>query len=137
MIRNKKSAPKFDDGKVEFDKVPPYPLWETIKVFNQGGNNGKYPARSWEKGMSWGKIFSALMRHAWKFWAGQSIDPDDNVHHLAHCIWCCMVLMEYEKTHLEYDDRSNNHTLLHLINSKWSATWSKVKDLVRDESRDK
>lgn len=130
-------APKYCSGKAEFDKIPVYPLWETAKSYNQGGNSGKYPARSWEEGMPWGEIFSAMIRHALKWQAGEVIDLDDNIHHLAHVAWCAWTLMEYEQTHPEFDDRSKNHTFTEMIKKGYKLTWVKEEDLRTDESKKK
>ena len=94
---------KNDTGKERFDLFPPKPLFEIARVFTIGAK--KYDDRNWEKGMSWGRIFSAMMRHAWKWWMGEKYDTVDGQHHLASVAWCAMVLMEYENTKSEFDDR--------------------------------
>lgn len=96
-----------DDGdKLRYDLIPPAPMDEIAKVFTIGAK--KYEDRNWEKGLKWGRIFGALMRHAWAYWRGETHDPDGQ-HHLASVAWCAMVLMEYEVTHPELDDRSHLH----------------------------
>jgi hypothetical protein len=102
-----KEGVKFDDGKLRYDLVPPYPLNELVKVYTVGAK--KYSDRNWEKGMSWGRIFAALMRHCWAFWNGEENDPEDGIHHMAHAAWCCLALIEYGKTHKELDDRNEIH----------------------------
>lgn len=87
-----------------FDLLPPKALWLLAEVYGRGAL--KYEARNWEKGVEWSKLFAALQRHAWKFWAGESIDPDDGQHHLASVAWMALALMEMEETHPELDDRS-------------------------------
>jgi len=109
--------------KARFDLIPPYPLWELAKAYNIGGGN-KYHERSWEKGISYGSIIGALLRHVYKWIAGEKVDPEDGIHHLAHAAWCCFTLMEYQQTHMELDDRSSNKTLLNLMNScEYKMTW--------------
>ncbi len=99
-------AVKHDEGKARFDLIPPGPLLELAEVYTKGAE--KYDPRNWEKGMSWGRIFAALMRHLWKFWRGEVADPEDGLSHLAHAAWGCMTLMEYRRTHPELDDRSGS-----------------------------
>lgn len=95
---------KDDNGKERFDLIPVYPLFKIAEVYTIGAK--KYADRNWEKGIQYGRIFAALMRHAWKWWKGEQNDPVDGQHHLASVAWCAMTLMEYERTHPELDDRS-------------------------------
>jgi hypothetical protein len=94
---------KFDAGKERYDLMAPYPLNEIAKVYTYG--TIKYDDNNWRKGMKWGKLFSAMMRHAWKWWRGERFDEESGLHHLAHAAWQCMALMEYEIYHPEHDDR--------------------------------
>jgi len=94
---------KYDKGKLRYDLIPPAPLEELVAVYTMGAE--KYDDRNWEKGMKWGRIFGALMRHAWRFWAGDEKDHESGLHPLAHAAWCCFTLMEYARTHRELDDR--------------------------------
>lgn len=94
---------KDDTGKLRYDLIPPNPLAELARVYTIGAN--KYDDRNWEKGIKWGRIFGAMMRHAWAYWRGERDDPKDGQHHLASVAWCAFALMEYEKTHPEMDDR--------------------------------
>ncbi len=99
---------KNDSGKARFDLMSPAVLMELGEVFEMGAR--KYADRNWEKGMKWGRIFAALMRHAWKFWMGQRHDAEDGQHHLASVLWCAMTLMHYDleyETYGKYDDRSD------------------------------
>jgi hypothetical protein len=94
---------KHDDGKLRFDLIPPEPLMQLAEVYTIGAK--KYADRNWEKGISWGRIFAAMMRHGWRWWAGERHDAVDGQHHLASVAWCAFALMEYERTHRELDDR--------------------------------
>ena len=95
---------KDDSGKLRFDLIPPYPLEELARVYTIGAN--KYQDRNWEKGIKWGRIFAAMMRHAWAFWRGESYDPKDGQHHLSSVAWCAFALLEFERTKTGEDDRS-------------------------------
>jgi hypothetical protein len=94
---------KDDTGKERFDLIPTYPLFKLAEVYTMGAK--KYADRNWEKGIAYGRIFAALMRHAWKWWRGETTDPIDGQHHLASVAWSAFALMEYERTHPELDDR--------------------------------
>ena len=97
------SGTKHDDNKLRYDLIPPGPLAELARVYLIGAS--KYGDRNWEKGLSWGRVFAAMMRHAWGWWAGEKHDLIDKQHHLASVAWCAFALMEYEETHPELDDR--------------------------------
>lgn len=94
---------KFDKDKLRYDLLPPEPLARVVEVFTIGAR--KYGDRNWEKGLTWGRVFAAMMRHAWAWWRGERFDTEDGQHHLSSVAWCALVLIEYEKTHLELDDR--------------------------------
>lgn len=103
QIKNNDSGIKFDQGKTRYDLIPGYPLDELAKVYTYGTQ--KYDDNNWRKGMKWGRLFGAMMRHAWAFWRGQNRDPESGLHHLAQAAWQCFSLMEYERTKPELDDR--------------------------------
>lgn len=98
---------KNDHDKLRFDLIPVKPLEEVAKVFTIGAK--KYDDRNWEKGILWGRIFAAMMRHAWAWWRGETHDQEDGQHHLSSVAWCALVLMEYEKTRPEFDDRKEKN----------------------------
>ena len=95
---------KYDGEKARFDLIPPGPLYDLAEVYTKGAQ--KYEDRNWEKGIKWGRIFAAIMRHLWKFWRGEHLDNESGQSHLAHAAWGCLTLMEYGRTHLELDDRA-------------------------------
>lgn len=94
---------KFDGDKPRYDLIPPYPLNELAKLYTSGAK--KYEDRNWEKGLRWGRCFAALMRHAWKFWSGEDMDEEMKVHHMVCVAFCAFSLIEFSKTHREFDDR--------------------------------
>lgn len=85
---------KDDSGKLRFDLIPAGPLQELARVYTMGAE--KYDDRNWENGLTWGRVFAAMMRHAWAWWRGETNDPDDGQHHLASVAWCALALMEYQ-----------------------------------------
>ena len=94
---------KNDTGKLRWDLVPERPMEEVVYVYTIGAK--KYDDNNWRKGIKWGRIFAAMMRHAWAFWRGEERDKDDGQLHLASVVWCALTLMEYSRTHIELDDR--------------------------------
>lgn len=94
---------KDDQGKLPWHLLPPDALDEVLRVL-QGGA-ARYGERNWERGMSWSRPFSALMRHAWAWWRGQDVDPDTGISHLAHACVNLIFLIAYEKRGVGTDDR--------------------------------
>ena len=60
---------KDDNGKLRFDLLPPDALHELVRVYTQGAV--KYDPRNWERGITFGRVFAALMRHLWAWWGGE------------------------------------------------------------------
>lgn len=94
---------KNDEGKLRYDLIPPRSLEALARVYTIG--SAKYTDRNWEKGIKWGRVFAAMMRHAWAWWRGEIYDQVDGQHHLGSVAWCAFALLEYELTHPELDDR--------------------------------
>lgn len=96
-------AVKYDTEKPRHDLIPGYPLACLADVYTFGAK--KYADRNWEKGMRYGRIFAAVMRHLWSFWCGETYDSDSKCHHLAAAAWGCFALMEYQHKGTGQDDR--------------------------------
>lgn len=94
---------KQDGGKPRMDLLAPEFLSGTAAVLTFGA--AKYEARNWEKGMSWGRVFGALMRHLWAWWGGESRDAETGLSHLHHAACCLMFLAAYEAREIGTDDR--------------------------------
>lgn len=105
---------KFDGGKVRIELFPGDALWAISQVLTFGAI--KYTARNWEKGISWGRVFGALMRHLWAWWQGRTpttknflfgdLDPETKFSHLWHAGCCLVFLISYEiRGQVEFDDR--------------------------------
>ena len=96
---------KDDGGKPRMDLIPAGPLFELAKVYTIG--SAKYGDYNWHKGMKFGRVFAAMMRHAWKWWRGEEFDPDGQ-HHLDSVAWCAFTLRYYmlhNKKYQQFDDR--------------------------------
>ena len=104
---NFKEGVKFDVNKTRYDLIPPEFLEGTAKILTFGAN--KYGVRNWEKGMSWGRVFGALMRHMWAWWRREDNDPETNKSHLWHAACCIMFLLTFEaRGRKDLDDRPNS-----------------------------
>lgn len=94
---------KQDGGKPRMDLIAPEMLVGTANVLAYGA--AKYAERNWEKGMSWGRVFGALMRHMWAWWGGEKTDAETGYSHLWHASACLMFLVAYEERKIGTDDR--------------------------------
>lgn len=101
-VLSKEQGVKHDSGKLRWDLVPPNPMEELVKVYTAGAS--KYADRNWEKGMAWGRIFAAILRHIWAWRCGLKKDEESGLHPLAHAAWGCFALIEFERTHPELND---------------------------------
>lgn len=94
---------KYDSDKLRYDLIPPDALEFLARVYTMGAK--KYADRNWEKGISYSRIFGAIMRHLWAFWKGESIDTESGLPHPAHAAWGCFALMHYMLHNADKDDR--------------------------------
>ena len=95
---------KYDEGKPRYDLVPPDAFEEIVKVLTFGAS--KYADRNWEKGISYGRVFGAAMRHLWSWWRHDDIDAETGLSHLAHAGCCILFLLAFEQRNMDHcDDR--------------------------------
>lgn len=88
---------KYDGGKLRYDLLPPEPIADIVRVLTYGAQ--KYDDNSWQtvpNGVA--RYTAALMRHfeAWR--AGESVDRESQLHHLAHAA-CNAVFLLYLVCH--------------------------------------
>lgn len=95
---------KYDQGKLRYDLIPPEAMDALAYVYTIGA--AKYSDRNWELGMSWGRLFAALMRHAWAWARGEERDPVDGQLHMASVMWCAAALITYTARKVGVDDRA-------------------------------
>lgn len=94
---------KHDDGKPEWDLLPMDAINEVARVLTYGKK--KYAARNWEKGMAWGRLIGASMRHIAAFMKGEEKDPESGEHHLAHAACDVLFVLAYYLRNIGKDDR--------------------------------
>lgn len=104
---------KHDRGKARIELVPPELIFAVASILTFGAT--KYTDRNWELGMSWGRVFGALMRHLWAWWGGKgpttksflfgALDAETGMSHLWHAGCCITFLIAYEERGAGTDDR--------------------------------
>jgi hypothetical protein len=87
------------------DLIPPQMMWELGSLYGVGAL--KYEDRNWEKGIKFGRVYAAAIRHLLKFWRGERMDPETGAHHLIAAIWNLTALHHFDSNdkYAEYDDR--------------------------------
>jgi hypothetical protein len=98
---------KADGAKVRMDLIPPELITGVAEILTLG--TAKYEVRNWEKGMRWGRVFAALMRHLWLWWAGENLDAETGKSHLLHAGCCIAFLIAYEARKVGEDDRPHRN----------------------------
>lgn len=98
-----KGGIKLDEGKLRYDLFPPHALATLVQVYTMGAK--KYDDFNWARGMRWGRVFAAAMRHAWAWARGEDLDPESGLPHLAHAAWSLITLLEFGRMKVGTDDR--------------------------------
>lgn len=96
-------AARFDTGKARMDLLSPVAMEGVAIVLAFGAK--KYAEHNWRKGMKWGRTIGSLLRHTYKFMAGEDIDLESGLPHVDHIACNAMFLQEYYRTHKHLDDR--------------------------------
>ena len=96
---------KLDQGKLQYELIPPELLEATAEILTFGAK--KYAPRNWELGMNWSRVFGSLMRHLWAWWNPlvDDKDPETGKSHLWHASCCIAFLIAYEQRGVGTDDR--------------------------------
>lgn len=99
----KQEFTKSDAGKSRMDLVPPKSLLEVGDVLAFGAK--KYKPNNWREVDDRGRYSAAAMRHLLAYQAGEDIDKESGLPHLAHAICCLMFLRECDIDDLGEDTR--------------------------------
>lgn len=94
---------KFDDKKNRLDLVPVSAIEAIGRALTHGAE--KYDERNWEKGIEYGRLYGATLRHLLDWWNGSEEDDDSGLHPLDHAICDIAMLIEMRNIHPELDDR--------------------------------
>lgn len=88
-----------------WDALGPEAVAECARVFAYGAL--KYAAWNWSKGMAWSIPLACAARHIlWGILAGEHDDPESGLPHRGHVACNLAMLMTYERTYREGDDRA-------------------------------
>lgn len=88
---------KHDHGKPELYLLPPRATVEIGKVLTFGAK--KYSPNNWHhvgKAERIPRYGSALLRHVFAYLAGEKVDPETGLHHLAHAGCCLMFILDLD-----------------------------------------
>ncbi len=102
-IHPKSEAIKHDDGKPRMSLISPVASFKIAQVMSDGEK--VYSSHNWRNGFAWSRITDAALRHIEIWNAGMDNDPDSGRSNLAHAAACIMMLLEFENTKPEMDDR--------------------------------
>lgn len=90
--------------KVPLHLVPPVAAHHMALAFRDGA--AKYGPYNWrEHKVSASVYYGAMLRHAGAWWDGEDLSPDALVHHLAHIMACCAILLDAAAVGKLNDDR--------------------------------
>lgn len=93
---------KHDAEKVRMDLLDPLAIEQLAAVLTFGAQ--KYEAHNWRKGIAFGRLTAAALRHIFTFMRGEDNDPESGLPHIAHAMCCCMFLLALAPRP-ELDDR--------------------------------
>lgn len=107
MVNNKidGGGKRLNTDKVPLELVPPSLIFAVGEVLKVGAK--KYEPRNWERGMKWTTVYGCIMRHLMK-WVSpfhSDVDEESGLNHLWHVASNVAMLIEYENTCKELDDR--------------------------------
>jgi len=101
---------KYDGGKPRMDLLDPEFLVDVAKVLTVGSakydQSQKVFQNNWRQGgMRWGQVYAAAQRHMNQFWAGEELDAETGLPHVAHSACNMMFLHYYARNARHLDDR--------------------------------
>lgn len=97
------------------DQIPAEVLLAWGEIFRYGAT--KYSRDNWKKGTDWHQFYGSTLRHLFKWWLGETVDPESGLPHLAHAIWNVGALMYYQLHGLGMDDRQVASALVRAASS--------------------
>lgn len=100
---NKPTGIKHDQDKPDMSLLSNAALIKIAQVMTFGKK--KYSAHNWRGGFTWSRPLAAAARHLYAYIGGEDKDPETGISHLAHACCCLFMVLEFEETHKELDDR--------------------------------
>jgi len=89
--------------KAQLSLIPTKAQVSEAKVWMFGAK--KYGRDNWQKGLPFLSVIDSLLRHALAYKEGETHDSDTGESHMAHVRCNAAMLIEFESTHPELDDR--------------------------------
>jgi hypothetical protein len=97
------SGVKHDQEKSDMSLLSAIAMVKIAQVMTFGKK--KYSAHNWRGGIVYSRLLAAALRHLFAYLGGESKDPETGLSHLAHAACCIMMLLEFEDTRTDLDDR--------------------------------
>lgn len=86
---------KYDTGKIRYSLIPVKGLADVGKVLTFGAE--KYEAESWREIEDKSRYMDALIRHVEQFRAGEIMDEESGLNHMAHVAVNALFLLEFSE----------------------------------------
>lgn len=103
LVLTEVGGTKHDSDKLRVDLLPVDVLEGVAKILTHGAN--KYGDRNWERGITYGRLYGAVLRHLFAFQRGEDIDPESGLPHIDHALCELMFLSAMTKRKPHLDDR--------------------------------
>lgn len=98
---------KFDGDKIRMDLLSIQALTGIAEILTIGAK--KYGDRNWEKGLSFSRVFGAILRHLFAWWLKKDLDDESGKNHLHHAACELMFLQHFVETKTGNDDRPEDN----------------------------
>lgn len=119
-----KGGLKLDNEKPPMDLLPSEALEQIAKVLGFGAL--KYERNNWRKGIEYGRLHAAALRHLTAWNNGEDTDPDSGLSHVAHAACNLMFLLEFIKYRPDLDNRYKRGKMGHDDSNNTSNTNSNL-----------
>jgi hypothetical protein len=91
---------KLDQGKLRWSLLPMVPVEQVLGVLEYGA--AKYSVDNWQRVEgARTRYYDAALRHLMRWWAGETVDPESGLPHLAHAACCLLFLLWFEQARAE------------------------------------
>lgn len=94
---------KNDQEKPDMSCLSSIAMFKVAAVMTHGKK--KYSTDNWREGIHYRRLIAASLRHIFSYLGGESLDPETGISHLAHAICGLMMILEFEDTRPDLDDR--------------------------------
>lgn len=98
-------------GKPELSLIPFHAMWGIGQALTYGkkkytrkGQSGAFNYKK-GKGLRWGQVVSALLRHTFSWLGGEELDQESGLKHVWHIGACAVMLIDLTDSGIGEDDR--------------------------------